>query len=92
MDPPVERVTHNFETLRSCVARGHGWGILVQHPALNASYEGLPLATVGIADPVDPAPVVAAFVAGARRSRPGRRLHRRPAQQSWNDGNGEAAT
>jgi DNA-binding transcriptional LysR family regulator len=68
VDPPVERVTHNFETLRSCVARGHGWGILVQHPALNASYEGLPLATVGIADAVDPAPVVAAFVTGARRS------------------------
>ena len=68
VDPPVERVTHNFETLRSWVARGHGWGILVQHPAMNASYEGLPVATVGIADSVDPAPVVVAFVAAARRS------------------------
>jgi DNA-binding transcriptional LysR family regulator len=68
VDPPVERVTHHFETLRSYVARGHGWGILVQRPLANASYEGIALAAVEIADPVSPAPVVAAFAAGTRRS------------------------
>ena len=67
--PRVERVTRSFETLRTLVARGHGWGVLVQRPASATSYEGLALATVEIADPVAPAPVVAAAVAGARHSR-----------------------
>ncbi|WP_116996518.1 LysR substrate-binding domain-containing protein [Desertimonas flava] len=69
IEPRVERITHSFETLRSFVARGHGWGILVQRPASNTSYEGLPLATVAISDPVAAAPVVAAYAQGVRRSR-----------------------
>jgi len=67
--PRVERVTGSFETLRALVARGHGWGVLVQRPASGVSYEGLALATVEIADPVAPAPVVAATVVGERLSR-----------------------
>ena len=69
VSPRVERVTHNFETLRSFVARGHGWGLLVQRPAVDVSYEGLPIAAVPIADDLEPVPVVMASAAGTRLSR-----------------------
>jgi DNA-binding transcriptional LysR family regulator len=65
----VERVTHNFETLRSFVARGLGWGFLVQRPRDDTSYEGLPLAAVAIADEIEPVSIVVATAAGARLSR-----------------------
>ena len=55
--------------LRSLVARGFGWGVLVQHPQGDASYEGLPLRRVQIADHVQPAPVVIATIASATLSR-----------------------
>ncbi len=67
--PTIGRVTHNFETLRSLVGRGYGWGLLVQHPAVDRSYEGLPICSVPIADPVEPAPVVAATVASSASPR-----------------------
>jgi DNA-binding transcriptional LysR family regulator len=67
--PVVGRVTHNFETLRSLVARGYGWGLLVQHPAVDRSYEGMPIRSVPIADPIEPAPVVAATVASSASPR-----------------------
>lgn len=67
--PGRQRVTHNFETLRSLVARGYGWGVLVQHPEVDASYEGLALRRVEIADPVEPAPVVVATIASSTLSR-----------------------
>jgi DNA-binding transcriptional LysR family regulator len=67
--PTIERVTHNFETLRSFVARGHGWGFLVQRPCDDTSYEGLPLAAVTIADHIEPVAIVVATAAGARLSR-----------------------
>lgn len=67
--PLRQRVTHNFETLRSLVARGHGWGVLVQHPEHDVSYEGLPLRRVQIADPVEPASVVVATISNAALSR-----------------------
>ena len=69
VEPPVARTTHSFETLRALVGRGLGWGVLVQRPASSRSYEGLPLATLEIADDVEPAPIVAAGARGARRSR-----------------------
>ena len=67
--PVVGRVTHNFETLRSLVARGYGWGLLVQHPAVDRSYEGMPIRSLPIADPIEPAPVVAATVASSASPR-----------------------
>jgi DNA-binding transcriptional LysR family regulator len=69
LSPTITRVTHNFETLRSLVGRGYGWGLLVQRPTVDQSYEGLPLCAVAIADPIDPAPVVAATVARSSLSR-----------------------
>ena len=67
--PTIGRITHNFETLRSLVGRGYGWGLLVQHPAIDRSYEGMPICSVAIADAIDPAPVVAATVASSATSR-----------------------
>ena len=67
--PTIGRITHNFETLRSLVGRGYGWGMLVQHPAVDRSYEGMPICSVPIADPIEPAPVVAATVASSASSR-----------------------
>jgi DNA-binding transcriptional LysR family regulator len=69
ISPLVARVTRNFETLRSLVARGYGWGLLVQHPVVDRSYEGLPIRRVEIDDPIEPAPVVVATVANATLSR-----------------------
>ena len=66
--PRIERVTLNFETLRSFVARGHGWGFLVQRPLVDVSYEGLPIVAVPIADAIEPVPIVVATAAGARLS------------------------
>lgn len=67
--PTIGRVTHNFETLRSLVGRGYGWGLLVQHPAVDRSYEGLPIHSVPIAEPIEPAPVVAATIASSASPR-----------------------
>lgn len=67
--PIVARVSRNFETLRSLVARGYGWGLLAQHPAIDCSYEGLPIKRVEIEDAIEPAPVVVATVANATLSR-----------------------
>jgi DNA-binding transcriptional LysR family regulator len=67
--PTVGRVTHNFETLRSLVGRGYGWGLLVQHPAVDRSYEGLPIRSLRIEEPIEPAPVVAVTVAGSASPR-----------------------
>ena len=66
--PRVERVTRGFETLRSLVARGHGWGLLVQRSMSDVTYEGLRVVPLEIADEVTPVSVVAAQPAGARRS------------------------
>jgi DNA-binding transcriptional LysR family regulator len=66
--PTIERITRNFETLRSFVARGHGWGFLVQRPCVDSSYEGLPIVCVPIADDIEPVPIVIATAAGNRRS------------------------
>ncbi len=69
LEPTITRVTHNFETLRSLVGRGYGWGLLVQRPMVDQSYEGLHLCAVAIADPIEPAPIVAATVARSTLSR-----------------------
>ncbi|MEM9894435.1 MAG: LysR family transcriptional regulator [Actinomycetota bacterium] len=69
IDPPIAHTTGSLETLRSLVARGQGWSMLIQRPAITVSYEGLPLQIVAIADRLDPMPVVAAWPAGARLTR-----------------------
>lgn len=70
LTPRIARITHNFETMRSLVGRGYGWGILVQRPTVDKSYEGLTVRSIPIDEAVEPAPVVAATV--ARSSAPRR--------------------
>lgn len=43
--PEVRLRTPNFELVRSMVARGLGYSLLVQKPTIDHSYEGLPLVT-----------------------------------------------
>jgi DNA-binding transcriptional LysR family regulator len=51
--PRVAQRTSDFELTRSLVARGFGYSILIQRPALDRSYEGLPLVVREIT-PADP--------------------------------------
>ncbi len=51
--PTIVHRTISFEAVRSLVARGLGWSMLIQRPAVDLSYEGLPLVTVPIRDRID---------------------------------------
>jgi DNA-binding transcriptional LysR family regulator len=51
--PRVTQRTTDFELTRSLVARGLGYSVIVQRPATDCSYEGLPLAALDI-DPAVP--------------------------------------
>lgn len=48
--PKIRHRTANFELVRSLVARGLGYSVLVQRPHIDYSYEGLPL----VAKPISP--------------------------------------
>ena len=50
LNPRVAHSTPNFELVRSLVARGLGYSLLVQKPRIDTSYEGLPL----VAKPIHP--------------------------------------
>jgi DNA-binding transcriptional LysR family regulator len=43
--PNIRHVTESLELARALVARGLGYSIMVQRPATNVSYEGLPVTT-----------------------------------------------
>ena len=51
--PRITQRTSDFELTRALVARGFGYSILIQRPAVDRSYEGLPLA-VREASPAHP--------------------------------------
>jgi DNA-binding transcriptional LysR family regulator len=57
---PAHRTT-NFELVRSLVARNLGYSILVQRPASNITYEGLPLVLLPIANPIPALRVIFAW-------------------------------
>jgi len=63
MPHPAHRTT-NFELVRSLVARNLGYSVLVQRPATNVTYEGLPLAIRPIANTIPSLSVVMAWPAG----------------------------
>jgi len=67
--PAVRHRTASFETVRSLVARGVGYSLLVQRPAADVSYEGRRVAVRRIRDAVVPLPVVLALPSGARPTR-----------------------
>lgn len=50
--PLIGHRTSSYEMVRSLVARGLGWSVLVQRPANDLSYEGLPL----VMKEISPAP------------------------------------
>lgn len=54
--PSIAYRAQNFETARSFVGRGLGWTLLLQRPAMDITYEGLPLALRAVVDP-EPAAV-----------------------------------
>jgi DNA-binding transcriptional LysR family regulator len=67
--PKIRHRTVSFEMVRSLVARGVGYSLLVQRPAVNVSYEGWPLVTRPIRDRLDPMPVVLGRPTDARLTR-----------------------
>ncbi|MEU0103476.1 LysR family transcriptional regulator [Streptomyces sp. NPDC006267] len=67
--PAVRHRTESFEMVRSLVARGVGYSLLIQRPEPDVSYEGRELAVRGITDTVRPLPVVLARPAGIRLTR-----------------------
>ncbi|GLY46525.1 LysR family transcriptional regulator [Lentzea sp. NBRC 102530] len=65
-------VTHrarSFELARSLVARGIGYSITVQQPALTTSYEGLEVVAVPLRDAVPTTPVVLGWARGGALTR-----------------------
>lgn len=54
LSPRIRHRTSSYEAVRTLVARGLGYGILVQRPRNDRSYEGYPLATREISPAVPP--------------------------------------
>lgn len=67
--PRIRHTTVTFETVRSLVARGAGFSLLVQQPAVDLSYEGLPLVARPVADDIPLTRVVLARPAAAQPTR-----------------------
>ncbi len=69
-EPRVALRTSNYETARALVGRGLGWALLVQRTATDVSYEGRPVLTKEVIDPVlPPVKIVVAWPRDARLSR-----------------------
>jgi DNA-binding transcriptional LysR family regulator len=67
--PRIRHRSSSFEMVRSLVARGRAFGILIQRPASDTSYEGLPIVHRPIRDELPATAVVLATPAGAQLSR-----------------------
>ncbi|MFI5808445.1 LysR family transcriptional regulator [Streptomyces sp. NPDC051561] len=67
--PVIRHRTQSFEMVRSLVARGVGYSLLIQRPVLDLSYEGRQLQLRGITDEIEPLPVVLAHPTGAQLTR-----------------------
>lgn len=67
--PVIRHRTVSFEMVRSLVARGVGYSLLIQHPAIDVSYEGRALVTRPIKDRLAPTSVVLARPDGTRLTR-----------------------
>ncbi|MBC9944518.1 LysR family transcriptional regulator [Leucobacter sp. cx-328] len=66
LTPRVKWRSANVETLRSLVARGLAYTIIMGRPYGDTSYDGLPLVYRAISDPLPDNSVVLAFAHGAR--------------------------
>jgi len=67
--PAIRHTTSSFETVRSLVARGLGYSLLIQRPTSHVSYEGLPLAECEVEECVPDMPVLVAWPARAKLTR-----------------------
>ncbi|MFI6284866.1 LysR family transcriptional regulator [Streptomyces sp. NPDC051018] len=67
--PVIRHTTSSFETVRSLVARGLGYSLLIQRPASGVSHEGKPLAECPIREQVPDMPVLLAWPARAKLTR-----------------------
>lgn len=67
--PRVRHSSVNFEMVRSLVARGHGFSLLIQRPTVEVSYEGRPLVVRPLVDHVEPTAVVLAWPSTAPPTR-----------------------
>ncbi|MEX0427926.1 LysR substrate-binding domain-containing protein [Nocardioides sp. DS6] len=72
VEPEVRYRSTNIETVRSLVGRGLGWTLILQRPAPNRTYEGLPVVTRVLRGDAPPEVVVLAW----RRNRPLSRVAR----------------
>lgn len=64
--PVVSYRTSSFEVVRSMVARGLGYSVLIQRPTGDSTYEGLGLACRRITPPPAPYHLVAGVLESAR--------------------------
>jgi DNA-binding transcriptional LysR family regulator len=67
--PTIRYRTQSFEMVRSLVARSLGYSLLIQRPAGDVSYEGLPVICRPVANPGRRQTIVAGTPRGARPTR-----------------------
>jgi DNA-binding transcriptional LysR family regulator len=70
LTPAIGHRTSSFEMVRSLVARSLGYSLLIQRPAVDVSYEGLPLVCLPL---VRPARTLTIVIGAARGAKPTRR-------------------
>jgi DNA-binding transcriptional LysR family regulator len=61
--PNIRYRTSSIEAIRSMVARNLGYALLIQRWPTDTSFEGLPLASVPISDPLNEVELVIAYAA-----------------------------
>jgi DNA-binding transcriptional LysR family regulator len=69
LNPVIGHRTSSFELVRSFVARGVGYSLLIQRPSGDMSYEGLPLVCRPLKDPAHRLTIVIGMLRGSRRTR-----------------------
>lgn len=84
--PRIRYRTASIEAVRSMVARGLGYSMLVQRWPTDLSFEGLPIASVAISDPLDEVEVVIAHAASVTPTHRAREFVRYARQMLGTDG------
>lgn len=69
LTPTIGHRTSSFEMVRSLVARSLGYSLLIQRPAIDASYEGLPLVCLPLVRPPYTLTIVIGAAKGAKPTR-----------------------
>ena len=69
LTPSIGHRTSSFEMVRSLVARSLGYSLLIQRPAIDVSYEGLPLVCLPLVRPARTLTIVIGAAKGAKPTR-----------------------